>query len=179
MWNLHSVIPQQYPVQACVYGKSDTSSSSVVFIAKAAQGKGSRDKCVWSKWSVSHHLRNILLQLPGGTETAVRWLKKCDLSFRKSVLIREKSGFENHYSCGLMPAYMYTACGLSFDVRFYRLARGLLQTDLQPWLSSWSLGLVGCLLPRSKGSFFPRAGRGAAAAGGKSSESFWWLRWWR
>jgi len=59
------------------------------------------------------------MQLPDGTKTAVRLLKKWGLSFRRSVLIAEESRFENHYPCGLMPAYIYTACGLSFDVGSY------------------------------------------------------------
>lgn len=53
--------------------------------------------------------------------------KKRGLSFRKYVLITEGSCFENHYPCGLMPAYMYAACGLSFEVRFYTLAQILPQ----------------------------------------------------
>lgn len=56
-------------------------------------------------------------------QTYPRWDQNCSkvtkkwgLSVRKHVLIAGGSCFENHYLCGLMPAYMYTACGLSFEV---------------------------------------------------------------
>lgn len=83
-------------------GKSDPSSSLVVFIAKVEQGRGSRDKCIWS---VLDHLRNIPVQLPDRTKTTVRLFKKWGLSFRKSVVRTEESGFENHCPCGLMLVY--------------------------------------------------------------------------
>lgn len=62
--------------------KSDT-SSLVVFITKVEQGRRSRDKHVWSKQSVSDHLYNIPVRLPGGTKTTVRLLKMWGLPFKK------------------------------------------------------------------------------------------------
>lgn len=64
---------------------------------------------------------------PRWDQTCSKVTKKWGLSFRKHVLITEGSCFENHYPCELMPAYMYTACGLSFEVRFYTLAQILPQ----------------------------------------------------
>lgn len=82
--------------------------------------------------------------------------KKGDLSFRKHVLITKGSCFENHYPCGLMPVYMYTACGLSFEVRFCTLTQILPQawpSALLQWLELRDSGLSA---PREQGLVLPQ-----------------------